>query len=143
MAKVSPKGKNLNKGCATGKAPGSREGSPVSSVLSLLPHHQPIKKTTHPAAPTPDFAYKNFPPKSLGSSGVLNLSHPLSLLGPIINLSPLQTLTFLFGLTMCQAHEPMFYNRFKMFTPQNSKGFIVQVGIVKFEMTKDPYNRFS
>ena len=37
----------------------------------------------------------------------------------------------------------MFYNRFKMFTPQNSKGFIVQVGIVKFEMTKDPYNRFS
>ena len=29
----------------------------------------------------------------------------------------------LLGLTMCQAHEPMFYNKFKMFTPQNSNGF--------------------
>lgn len=41
------------------------------------------KKVIYPAALTPNFANKNFSPKTIG---VLSIGHPFSLLGPVINL---------------------------------------------------------
>ena len=95
MAKVSPKGKNPNQGCFTGKAAHNREGSPGVITVCYLTTSQSRKRHRLQLSPQ-ILPTKAFPPKSLGSSGVLNLSHPLSLVGPTINLSLLQTLTFWF-----------------------------------------------
>ena len=56
------------------------------------------KKVTHPAALTPNFAYKNFPQKNY--QGFLSTSQ-LFLLSPAVNLSRLQTLTFQFIWPHC------------------------------------------
>ena len=70
--------------------------------LRFLEHH-PLtspptnqKKVTHPAALTPNLSLKTLPWNSLGSSGLLSMSHSFSLVGPAINLSLLQTPTFQF-----------------------------------------------
>ena len=59
------------------------------------------KKATHPAAPTPSFAFKTSPPKPSGNSGFLSTSQLFSLLGPAINLFLIQTLTFWFVWPRC------------------------------------------
>ena len=52
------------------------------------------KRVTHPATLTPNFTFKKLAPKASGSSGLLSMNHLFFLLGPAINLSLLQTLTF-------------------------------------------------
>ena len=146
MAKVNkwPKRENSQPRLCHSKAPGSREGSPVSSVLSLLPHHQPIMKTTHPAAPAPDFAYKNSPQITGEFRGVE--PEPSTFLAWPDNkpFSAPNSDIFICLASLCVRHTNLCsITDSKCLLPKIVKAFIVQVGIVKFEMTKDPYNRFS
>ena len=80
---------------------------------TLFPHHQPVRElcsswphTLRPASLTWLLKMLRWNPS--GSSELLGHEPRVSLHGPAINLSLLQTPTFrfgLFGLTMCQGHE--------------------------------------
>ena len=82
---------------------GSLEHHPVTAP----PINQ--KKTPHPEAFTPNFAYKNFSLKTIRDFGVLNMSRLFSWLGPAIKPSLLQIPVF-FGLTIHGAHKLGFGN---------------------------------
>ena len=81
--------------------------------IALLPYHQPTRRKSHPCSPYCKFCLlKLFPPKPLGSLGILSTRYPFSLLGPATNSSLLQIPKFRFGLTVCWAQELVFSNSF-------------------------------
>lgn len=83
---------------------------------TLSPIHQ--KKVTHPAALTPNFAFRHFPPqKNTGEFRFLSTSHLSSSLGPAINLSVLKKK---FKFCICKIlgiFHRLPQNSFSIFTP--------------------------
>ena len=92
--------RDMHKNISLSSSPGTKaltqlEDGNFRLSTRFLEHH-PVtspptnqKKVTHPAAHTPNFTYRIFSPKNCqGVWGFLSTSHPFSLLGPAINLSP-------------------------------------------------------
>ena len=72
------------------------------TMRSLFPHHQPIRRESHTRQPSLQILpLKILAPKASRSSGLLSMNRPFLLLGPAINLSLLQTLTFPFVRPHC------------------------------------------